>query len=430
MKSLSVGLVLVLQLLLSTPVAEGPGGSSGRSGRELSFQERIVAGGTNDFMLVKHLVLRGSNFDIGRKLAEIARDEHGAALTSGRDEDRLKLGVLERYMARHFPIHHERLRGVAAFHGLTGEKRPIDFSGLFYNLSGGGCSVVFYPPRFTDTGKGVLSRNYDFSTGTLDGREPPPGHPAATSRPYVLELHPDRGYASIAMCAYDLVGGALDGINSEGLCVALLADDESAATQPVEPAMGTEVGLYELNIPRFLLDNAANCEEAKELLLSAKHYYSFTPCHYIVADRHGSSFVWEYSYSSNKEYVIDGGGRPQVVTNHPLYRRQSSDGTSSEAAGLDSYERFSALSRGIESQSGTCSLDFIKRSNAEVAAQNPASPPPGRARGRTLWHALYYPEERRAEIDFYLGDRPDAERTGQSRIVRSGYHSFALHDAH
>ena len=35
-------------------------------------------------------------------------------------------------------------------------------------------------------------------------------HP--TARPYLLELHPDRGYASIAMVSYDMLSGVLDGM--------------------------------------------------------------------------------------------------------------------------------------------------------------------------------------------------------------------------
>jgi len=431
MKSV-VGLVLLLQLVLAAPVGE----HTGQKG--LEFNQRIAAGGPDDFMLVKHLVLRGSNFAIGQKLAEIARDEHGVALSPG-GGDRLKLRVLKQYHSRNFPIHHERMEGVAAFYGARSADDPIDYSGLFYNLgnpgdpSDGGCSVVFYPPQSTAMGTGVLSRNYDFSTGTLDGRSPPPGQPAATSRPYVMELYPDQGYASLAICAYDLVGGAIDGINSAGLCVALLADDESAATQPIEPAGGTEVGLYELNIPRFLLDTCASCEEAREMLLTAKHYYAFLPLHYIIADRHGNSLVWEYSYSSNKEYIVDGGGVPQVVTNHPLYKRKGSAGSADvpaiDEARIDSYERYRILAQKIESTPGKCSLGFIKETNAAVAADEAGTPASGWARHRTLWHALYYPEERRAEVDFYLGDKPDPGSPERTGIARSGYLEFQLDQA-
>lgn len=428
MKSFAA-LVLFLQIAFPTPAGDGT-----KQPTTLDFEERVVAGGPEDFMLVKHLVLRGSNFAIGQKLGEIARNEHGARPSTVPDP--LKSRVLRNYMARNFPIHHERMRGVEAFFGKDaaggtgGAGDPIDWSGLFYNLgspAGGGCSVVFYPPSSTALGIGVLSRNYDYSTGTLDGRVPAPGSPAATSRPYVVELYPDQGYASLALCAYDLVGGAIDGINSEGLCVALLADDESAATRPIEPALGTEVGLYELNIPRFLLDTCANCDEAMEMLLSAKHYYSFMPLHYIVADRYGNSFVWEYSYSSNKEYVIEGGGAPQIVTNHPLHRwKRIEDLPPAEEAKINSYDRYKTLSQKIQASAGKVSLDVIKETNACVAADDADSPPPGWARGRTLWHALYYPEERRAEVDFYLGDKSDPENPARTRIARSGYVEFRL----
>ncbi len=55
------------------------------------------------------------------------------------------------------------------------------------------------------------------------------------------------------------------------------------------------VGLAEQQVVRYLLDTCASAEEAKEALLLAKHYYFFTPCHFMVADRSGAAFVWEHS---------------------------------------------------------------------------------------------------------------------------------------
>jgi hypothetical protein len=46
--------------------------------------------------------------------------------------------------------------------------------------------------------------------------------------------------------------------------------------------------------------------------------------------------------------------------------------------------------------------------------------------GRTLWHALYYPEEGRAEIDFYLGEGAERGVSGVGSIRRSGYLTFSL----
>jgi len=92
---------------------------------------------------------------------------------------------------------------------------------------------------------------------------------------------------------------------SEGLAVAILAEEESVNKVGREP--GDEVGLHELMGMRYLLDNCKNVEEAKETLLSLKHYYSFIPCHYIIGDRSGKYFIFEFSPSRNRSYIIDGG---------------------------------------------------------------------------------------------------------------------------
>src|SRR5206468_9224031 len=108
--------------------------------------------------------------------------------------------------------------------------------------------------KVTATGTGVVSRNYDFTTGTLEGKRPAKGELAATARPYVVEIYPDRGYASLAVYSYDLLSGVLDGVNSEGLTVALLADDETVEKYSMEPAGFDAAGLGEVQTLRMLLD--------------------------------------------------------------------------------------------------------------------------------------------------------------------------------
>ncbi|MCP3918994.1 MAG: hypothetical protein GY711_25905 [bacterium] len=73
----------------------------------------------------------------------------------------------------------------------------------------------------------------------------------------------------------------------------------------------------------------------------------------------------------------------------------------------------------FEQRAGKVTLDFVRESSACVAANGAAGDGPW-APGRTLWHALYFPEERRVEVDFYLGETPDG---GQRR---SAYLSFSL----
>ena len=65
--------------------------------------------------------------------------------------------------------------------------KPLDddawnFSALDYGRLTGGCSVLYFPPALTATGTSVISRDYDFSTGTLRGTRPRKGELAATAR--------------------------------------------------------------------------------------------------------------------------------------------------------------------------------------------------------------------------------------------------------
>jgi hypothetical protein len=399
----------------------------------IQVQERIAAGDVNGPVAVRHLVLRGSNPEIGVHLATLARDRHQVRMTPVPAEERTKARVLARYHAERFPIHYERMQGVARVFGMDLDAGDIDPSGLFYNLQGEprpGCSVTFYPPSTTAGGTGILSRNYDFTTGTLDGRAPPPGRLGATSRPYVLELHPDQGHASIAIVAYDLVGGVLDGINDAGLAVALLADDESAERFPrADGPPVFEVGLYELNLPRFLLDNAADCDEAAALLLSSKHYVSYIPVHYLVADRHGRSFVFETSLADGREHVIEGDGAPQVVTNHPLHRYGKDRELPEPPAGSpeSSYGRYRELCARTAPGTAPHTIESIKAAHAAVSVRGPAAPAAGKAIHRTLWHALYFLDERRLSADFYLGEgEPSAQDKRETPMRRSGYLEFEL----
>src|SRR5262245_2625737 len=48
-------------------------------------EDRVIAGGPSNSLEVRHLVLRGTNEQIGRALAEIAKERYGAQLQPARD---------------------------------------------------------------------------------------------------------------------------------------------------------------------------------------------------------------------------------------------------------------------------------------------------------------------------------------------------------
>ncbi|OFW27127.1 MAG: hypothetical protein A3H97_13270 [Acidobacteria bacterium RIFCSPLOWO2_02_FULL_65_29] len=290
----------------------------------------------DSFMTVRYLTIRGTNFQIGQQLGVLARERYGKTPEHFRG-DPVFARARRVYFQHNYPIQWERVRGMAAAFGLDPSDDGYDLTGLTYLMDvpmpPSGCSAAYYPPTTTASGGGYLSRNYDFSIGSLADmmRMPLPSAIKDTlapvmSEPYIMAWYPkDGGYASIASHAFDLLSGTIDGMNSAGMVVSILADmdaqNELGPHLEMHPASQQAVGLHELQVMRLLLDTCATAEEARVALLIIKQYYRFTPNHYIVADRAGHSFIYENSTGRNVQHVLDGGGRPQVITNHQLCKQ-------------------------------------------------------------------------------------------------------------
>lgn len=377
-----------------------------------------VAGGAGDALHVAHVRIAGSSFEIGRELARLGSERHGSKPPKAKDAAATR--VQREFFAAKYPAQHERMRGVAAFHGLELAADAFELDTVSYSGLSAGCTVVFYPPATTADGRGVLSRNFDFSTGTFDGRIPRPGETVAVAAPYVLELHPTDAYASLAVVAFDLLG-VVDGVNAEGLTVALLADDELFATGQARPSAGAQAGLEVLQVGRFLLDTCKDVAEAKRALTGASLYYTSIPCHYLIADRHGNAFIWENDVDLDRGHVIEGGAEPLVSTNYLRHLHPDPTELPPDPDPLGLFGRHRTLLERFAGQEEFTSDEIL----ANARCVSPCGPAPGRAAGRTLWHALYYPAERQMVVDFYLGEG-GGEGAGRAEPRRSAALPFTL----
>ena len=365
--------------------------------------DTIAGGGPHDFLHVRHLRIAGDQREIGRQLAAAAHQVHGAVAEPLTAADPLVERARRRWFELHHPAQAARILGVADHFGLDPADASVALDWLGTYQLPAGCSVAFYPGTGTKDAHGLLSRNFDFPTATLTqliGLPPLPAERPLASDPWVIELHPDDGYASIVVGIMDLMGG-MDGINAAGLSVALLADNE---TPEPEPTGAPRVGLSEQQVVRYLLDTCATVEEAKTALLLAKHYYFFTPCHFLIADRSGASFVWEHSPRRNQEAIIDGGPQTHgrlVCTNHLLHRwpdptqLPADDGPIGTAA--LTYHRWRSLTAAID-DGAIVDRDDIREQFAAVRFEAPIQ------EARTFWHAIYDVEDSSVEVSFYLHD--------------------------
>ena len=363
----------------------------------------VAGGAPDDALTVRHLRIDGTNREIGRALAEAARTVHGAAAEPRLVPDPVVQRARRLWFAERYPIHSERAEGIADAFGVDprDDGLAVDWLGT-YDVPAG-CSVAFYPGEGTKDGHGLLSRNFDFPTATLTqlmGLPPRADERLLAADPWIVELYPTTGYASIVIGIMDVMGG-MDGVNEAGLSVALLADNE---TPDPEPTGQPRVGLSEQQVVRYLLDTCANAREAKEALLLAKHYYFFTPCHFVVADRSGAAFVWEHSPRRNHEVIVESdpnrAGR-LVCTNHLLHKWPDPallpDDSGPIGTAALTYRRWRTLTAS-SSSAALVDRDEIRDQFATVRFAAPIQ------EARTFWHALYDVENGSAEVAFFLHD--------------------------
>jgi len=363
------------------------------------FSRKIIAGSESDFMIVQHYKIKGTNYEIGKKIAEIAKQMH-MRLDTHSDSTRHKLQA--KYFQENYPIHYERMKGIADGFGVDYSNYAINVSEISYSPNRQNCSVVFYPKDKTFNSHNILSRNFDMPTGNMQFQKCKGNELPAYSRPIIFEVYPDKGYPSLYICASELVGGVYDGINFQGLSIAILG--EGIYNDGFQPEPSNEIGLHELQIMRFLLDNCKNVKEAKEALLYLKQYYHFAPLHYIIADNEGHSFIFEFSRVRNRSHIIDGAGI-QCITNHLISGQQP--GKTPE----ESKQRL-ALLDSLTSSKKRFTLDEMKEINSRVSPMMPDNHPVF-SPSRTLWHSIYDLDSKSLSVKFYLGETKD----GKNNII-------------
>jgi len=71
--------------------------------RALKHSENVIAGGPDKFAQVRRVVLRGSNFEIGRKIGELAKRD---GISMRPSKDTILNRAQREYLVKNYPILH------------------------------------------------------------------------------------------------------------------------------------------------------------------------------------------------------------------------------------------------------------------------------------------------------------------------------------
>lgn len=365
----------------------------------------VVAGGAGQFMTVYHLTVSGSQAEIGRALAEEAKDRYDWKPVPA---DPTVSRARRDWFRRDWPQHYARMAGAAEVAGVPLDRDDVHLDALAWSPTGSGCSAIWCGGSTTIDGHNLLGRNYDFFTvgmqqmfALMSGQPGPEHEPPICSRPYVITSRPDDAPATTIITMNEL-DGCMDGINEHGLAVVLLIADAETAGAP-EPA-GPQVGVGPSQLPRFVLDTCENVEQAKQALLGAKQYDLGVPLHYLIADRTGQAFVWERS-RGGVEHIVPADGQALCVTNHMLHRPVDPENPPRDnEETMLTHQRLDTITERTKARpmSGSRLRDTLEevRFDARKAGAYPL---------RTLWRTVFDLDETTMSTRFYLGDTAYAE---------------------
>jgi hypothetical protein len=387
--------------------------------------EYLIPKQKDSYMSVHHLVIEGTNEEIGQHLADIGRKVYDVQLSKYVDPIYAKARMS--YFKRNWPIQHKRAKGVAKAFNLDPDNTDMDLLELVFDKGSSGCSAIFIPPDLSVNGHAMVARNYDWyiiSNSTLHGA-PIAGEIKFNARNQITELRPsDDGYKTLHISSNDLLNPWLDGINEKGLYVTVLFDP--GAPIYANPTSGQrESGLSMIQVPNFVLSQFSTVQEAKEALLQQHIYFSdLTGIHYLIADKNGAATTFEVDGTTGQYHFTDAQpGKPFIVTNYPLYKYP--DRSAFPQVNMDqehnTFTRVCILKEIMEQHKGRYTaadmrrmIDSVKCAFVDGAKAGVSRPFPE----RTIWSVVTDLNTKNMSAFFYKQDLGPIPNTNHMEIER------------
>lgn len=396
--------------------------------------EQILPFSDEDYISLRHFVVAGTDYEIGRALAELGRSDYGVMLP--RYQDPIYARARHDYFEALWPAMSDRMRGVADAFDVDLDTTDLDLSCLKYDSGGSGCSAVFIPPSLSANGHPMVGRNYDYYACTFSemvGRAPKPGELPFNKRSYALEMRPHDGHTFVGLSGTDLLNPWLDGINDSGLFITVLDDPDAPSSPNITWGGGRDSGLSQNQMPPLLLQTCATVDDAKRALLRHRVFAPTSALHALIADAQGAATVFEVDHDTGEFVFTDATpDAPFVVTNHPLHKYPTRDTFPSfePAAEHNTFNRVCMLTDAAARHAGKFTrnalqtlLDgvacaFVDQKVAQVGV--PAFPE------RTLWTHTTDLATKEIVATFYLGDSDPIAGTNHMATRRSAPVKLAL----
>jgi hypothetical protein len=413
--------------------------------------EPVYAAGKEDYSKPRHIIVQGTNEEIGFDLGTLAKREYGVVVL-GKYKDPI-YGVARReYLARNWPSMLERSKGVLRAFGLPADDVIHDATQLpfdFYDYTEGGsikfntCSAAVLPIEKSSNGGSstFVSRKFDLMAmhlwSDLQGKTAPEGAHMCWSRAVVLEIRPadtnhnnECCYKSILVGGQELLTPYIDGINDQGLYMSLFHDPDALGDEAGTASGKCVSGVSMIQLVSLLMDTCATVEEAKTQILANRIIQTVLTAHALIVDKHGNSTIFEIA-SKSQEYVFSDRkkGEPQFITNHPIskYPNFHTFPKFDKNAEHNTFQRmhiladaYAGLTPPFVKNDATRMTDavhcaFVDDTKAECAPKE-----------RTLINTTADLSKPEISVRWYLGDVGPMEGTNHMKDRMSEYHTFGF----
>jgi predicted choloylglycine hydrolase len=436
-------LLLAPILLLSTSIASDIGGDVSNESLVLATENPVVL--KNEVLLnkdstnyteLRHIVLKGTNEEIGKAIGEISQKYYNAKPSKFADPIYAKARL--DYFKKNYPAYYERMKGVAEAYHVPLESTDLDLSILPYDAGSMGCSVVFFPPTATSNGHAMTSRNLDYRVVPMDvllGKVASSNETGLFSRAYVLELYPSEGYSSLVIGGHDLMEVFFQGFNSQGLAIEMLADESPHIVMTPLSGGPRASGISYMLAMRMVLDTCKSVEDAKLVLLNNRIYFPFMGCHFLIYDKLGRSTIAEFISKDDSVHFTDGFGSIRVMTNHPVCLYPTEDKfpqTDANTSYYDSFVRYKTLTNITENHKGKFTKqdleEILRPVYAEVYYGSLSAGESSNVKipERTVMNSVLDLTTGTISARFYLRDGPTDSMLGGPTNIFSKFFDFTL----